>query len=117
MSKPMTIQNMCEVGDIPMVIGYHPNYSTLCTIGKRPFYGHLDIEYIPKSVLLEFEAFEDWLHTLALRDFTVESLCQKIFDVLRGELQDPVYLKVEVHADTTVHAPVSATLELGAIRG
>lgn len=113
----MTIHNPCDTGEIPMVIGYHPTYSTLCSIGHRPFYGHLDIEYIPREVLLEFVGFENWLHTLALQEFTVENLCQRVFEVLRDGLLDPVYLKVEVHADTTVHAPVSATLELGAIRG
>jgi NADPH-dependent 7-cyano-7-deazaguanine reductase QueF len=102
----MTIPNDCGW----ILVKYHPEYSTLCTIGKRPFYGHIDIEFFPEELLLEFGAFETWLHGIALSENTVESLCRGVFDLLTNKLGE-IPLRVEVHAKTTVHAPVSAIIE------
>lgn len=60
--------------------------------------------------LLEFEAFERWLVGLALESFTIESLCRTVFDKLTDVLGD-VPLSVAAEACTTVHAPVTATIE------
>jgi NADPH-dependent 7-cyano-7-deazaguanine reductase QueF len=103
----MIIPNDCNED---LTIAYHPAYSTICTIGKRPFWGELLIQYNPDKFLLEFEEFERWLATLAMQHHTVESLCSKVFDELTIHL-GPVPLLVVVHAQTTVHAPVSAKLE------
>ncbi len=94
------------------LIEYTPPFSTLCSIGKRPFWGVLDITYRPGDTLLEFESFEDWLNGLATEAMTVEDMARRVFDVLSKALGD-IPLRVTARARTTVHAPVSATIERG----
>lgn len=72
----------------------------------------MEIEYRPDRMLLEFESFEDWLRSIALQEFTIESLTRVLFDELRGVLGD-IPLRVTIHAETTVHAPVSAQIQQG----
>lgn len=93
-----------------VIIYYRPFYAVICSVGKEPFHGQIDIKYKPGSVLLEFESFERWLKTLAMQEFTIESLARLVFGTLRAVLGD-IWLSVTVHAQTTVHAPVSATIE------
>ena len=91
---------------------YHPSYSVICSIGKAPFHGVIDIGYQPKEVLLEFESFDDWLKSMAMQSMTIEGLCRLVFDVLSEALGD-IPLSVTVHAETTVHAPASAQIKRG----
>ncbi len=106
MTKDMTIPN--DAG--PVSVQYAPAFSCLCTVGHRPFYGTVRITFAPGDRLLEFEAFERWLVGLALESFTIESLCRTVFDKLTDVLGD-VPLSVAAEARTTVHAPVTATIE------
>ena len=94
------------------IVEYHPEFSTLCSVGHRPFYGRLDIRYRPDQKLLEFESFDTWLSTLALQAMTIEDVVRRAFDVLSEALGD-IPLRVTVHARTTVHAPASAIIERG----
>jgi len=88
---------------------YSPSYSTICSIGKAAFYGKIEIEFYPQQTLLEFEAFESWLKTIALDQMTIEDLARLVFDTLKAVLGD-ILLFVTVHAESTVHAPVSASI-------
>ena len=106
MGEVMTIPN--DAGELR--VEYAPEFSTLCSVGRRPFYGTLRIAFEPGDLLLEFEAFERWLASLALQSFTIESLCRTVFDKLTDVLGD-VPLSVAAEACTTVHAPVTATIE------
>ncbi len=100
----MTIQNETKVN----LIQYKPEYHVLCSIGKRPFTGAVEIEFTPVKKLLEFMAFETWLNSLHDKEFTVESLCDTIFDKLTEEL-GYINLSVTVIAHTTAHANVNVT--------
>lgn len=91
-------------------IQYHPRFSVICSIGKAPFHGVIDVSYSPDDKLLEFESFETWLFSLANQSMTIEDLCRLVFDELQNAL-DCKSLTVTVSAETTVHAPVSATIE------
>jgi len=94
----------------PGSITFEPTYATDCTIGKVPFHGKITIVYEPNEVLLEFEAFEDWLKDKTSRkSHTVESLCHEIFESLQAILA-PEYLEVTVHAHTIVHSDVCAQI-------
>lgn len=93
-------------------IGYYPETSAICSIGKAPFHASVEITYQPGDVLLEFESFERWLHGLGTTNTTIEGLTRLIFDALVGVLGD-IPLEVRVHASTTVHAPVTAIIRSG----
>jgi NADPH-dependent 7-cyano-7-deazaguanine reductase QueF len=103
-----TLPNVARVH----LVVFSPSYSTICSIGKAPFYGELSLMYRPDVLLLEFVSFEEWLHSLANLTMTIEGLNRLVFDVLSEALGD-IPLHVTVHARTTVHAPVSATIERG----
>lgn len=105
-----TVNNQAHVQRVT----YSPAYSVICSIGRAPFWGTIDIKYKPGEELLEFESFERWLHELALEETTVEDLCRLVFDALREALGD-IPLAVTVHAMTTVHAPVSAQIKQGEV--
>lgn len=105
-SNITVIQNKAKI----QKIHYEPGYSVVCSIGKAPFHGTIEIEYYPADLLLEFESFENWLRSIANNQMTIEDLARLTFDKLSGALGD-IPLRVTVHARTTVHAPVSATIE------
>lgn len=91
-------------------IHYEPEFSAICSIGKAPFHGMIEIDYQPGKVLIEFESFEIWLRTeVAQKHLTIEDLAQLTFDKLVKALGD-IPLRVTIHARTTVHAPVKATI-------
>ncbi len=93
-------------------IRYSPDFSTICSVGKAPFHGTIEISYSPQDNLLEFESFEQWLFGFANQSMTIEDLCRLVFDTLTEALGD-IPLSVTVHARTTVHAPVSANITRG----
>jgi len=101
-----TLKNDCKI----QLIKYHPSFGVICLVSNSPFHGTMDIVFNPQESLLEFESFEAWLKILVLKEFTVESFCRLVFDELSKALGD-IPLCVTVHARTTVHAPVSATIE------
>jgi NADPH-dependent 7-cyano-7-deazaguanine reductase QueF len=103
-----TIPN--DAGEITIV--YRPSYSVICSVGQAPFSGDMEVQYRPDKDLLEFESFEQWLKSIALDSFTIESLCRLVFDTLHEALGD-IPLAVTIHATTTVHAPVSASISQG----
>ena len=90
-------------------VRFYPFYSTICTVTNVPFAGTIEIAYLPGKTILELESFEAWLLVQAGGKYTVESLCKVVFDVLFSVLQ-PKELYVTVHASTTVHADVSASI-------
>lgn len=108
MPSIVTIPNDSRIDQV----SYQPPFSVICSIGKAPFHGIIDIVYRPQEVLLEFESFDDWLKSMALKSMTIEGLCRLVFDVLNGALGD-IPLSVTVHAETTVHAPASAQIKRG----
>lgn len=94
------------------LVNYEPPFSTVCSIGKAPFCGTIEIKFKPGDLLLEFESFEIWLFTLSNQSMTIEDLCRLVFDQLTGALGN-IPMSVTVHAKTTVHAPVSAQIKRG----
>ena len=105
-NKVESIPNTAQV----QTVTYRPAYSTICSVGKAPFHGVMEIEFKPAALLLEFMSFDAWLHSLATEQMTIEDLARRTFDELRAVLGD-IPLRVTVHAETTVHAPASATIE------
>jgi len=101
-----TIPNSLDI----FSIRYTPSFSVICTLGKAPFHGMIEIEYYPSSVLLEFESFEELLRSIAMQEYTIESFTRLVFDLLTEALGD-IPLRVTVHGRTTVHAPASATIK------
>lgn len=101
-----TIENRTKLD----LIKYNPEYSVICSVGKLPFHGFMDIEYKPADKLLEFMSFEDWLKSIGNDEMTIEDLAQLTFNKLTLALGD-IPLCVTVHARTTVHAQVSATIQ------
>lgn len=99
------IENSAQVQRVE----YCPSYSAICKVGNAPFYGEITIVYFPKDDLLEFESFEEWLRSMTLNRFTIESFCREVFDALEDLLGD-VCLSVEVYARTTVHGPVICSI-------
>ncbi len=91
------------------VIEFNPEYSVICAEGHAPFAGSIRIAYVPYQKLLEFESLEDQLVSLALQEFTVESLTLLIYNLLLQSL-DPLSLTVTVDARTIKHGPASCTL-------
>ena len=91
-------------------VKFSPPYSTICSVGNAPFWGTVDIVYEPKEKLLELESFQLWLRSLSNERMTVEDLCRLCFDKLMAVLGD-IRLRVTVNANTTVHAPISATIK------
>jgi CRISPR/Cas system CSM-associated protein Csm5 (group 7 of RAMP superfamily) len=99
----MTFPNESKI----KVIQYRPQFSSFCSIGKQPFWGNMEIEFYPGNKLLEFMEFETWLNSLHGQEFTVESLCDAVFDKLTNEL-GIIPLSVMVNAQTLAHYPVTA---------
>ena len=100
-----TIENDARISEIR----YCPGFAALCRIGNQPFHGQVEIVYEPSERLLEFESFERWLAALGNKEVTIEEVARLSFDELTRALGD-IPLCVTVHARTTVHAPVSATI-------
>lgn len=92
-------------------VEFHPQYSVICSVGKAPFAGTMDITYRPNAWLLEFESFEDWLLSIAMAEYTIESLCQEVGLILLNTLH-PSYLRVKINATTIKHGPASAMVEI-----
>lgn len=90
-------------------VTFTPRFSTVCSVGKAPFWGHVSIIFMPDEALLEFESFETWLRGFADRRLTIEEFCREVFDALMIHLV-PRSLSVSVHAETTVHAQATATI-------
>lgn len=99
----MTFKNETSLS----LVQYFPEVTCLCSITKVPFFSKLEVEFVPERKLLEFIAFDEWLKSLADKDFTIESLCQAVFDKLSDEL-GMINLSVTVHANTIVHSPAVA---------
>jgi NADPH-dependent 7-cyano-7-deazaguanine reductase QueF len=103
-----TIPNTPKVSTIV----YRPKFSAVCSVGRAPFYGVLEIKFKPEEKLLEFESFEKWLRSLAEKKMTVEDLARLVFDEITIAL-GIIPLSVTVNAETTVHGPASALVERG----
>lgn len=91
------------------LVRFSPEFSTICSVGNAPFWGTIYLEYKPGGELLEFESFEEYLETLSLREYTIESLTRAVFDKLAQVLGD-IPMRVKILARTTVHAPASAVI-------
>jgi hypothetical protein len=99
----MTILNESKI----KVIQYRPQFSSFSSIGKQLFWGNMEIEFYPGNKLLEFTEFETWLKSLNGQEFTIESLCDAVFDKLTNEL-GIIPLSVMVNAQTLAHYPATA---------
>lgn len=92
------------------LITFTPDYSVICSEGHAPFSGEVEIQYVPKDLLLEFESLEDYLFAISLQSYTVESLAYELFNLLQDTLA-PVNLSVTVQAHTIKHGPASCTFQ------
>lgn len=108
---PSIIGTVPNAASIDTII-YTPQASAVCAIGKAPFHAQAVITYHPNALLLEFESFERWLHSISMTNTTIEGLTRLIFDALVAVLGD-IPLEVTLHASTAVHAPVTATIRSG----
>lgn len=95
----MTFPNETKVS----LIQYFPEVTCLCSVTKVPFFARVDIEFTPGNKLLEYIAFEEWLMTLSNKEYTIEGLCDVIFDKLTEEV-GYTNMSVTLHASTIVHA-------------
>lgn len=93
-------------------VWFEPEFSAICSIGKRPFWGRMRIEYRPTDLLLEFVSVETFVHALANNSLTIEDLVRTVFDECVRVLGD-IPLRVTCNARTTVHAPVGAQIKRG----
>lgn len=91
-------------------VTFHPTATAICSIGEAPFFAEVTVAYSPARWLLEFESFEEWVHALANRHESIESLTALIFDTLWARLE-PQRLSVTCACQTTRHAPATATKE------
>lgn len=91
---------------------FSPKFSAICSVGQRPFWGTIRIEYRPSTQLLEFVSVENWIATLALQSVTIEDVARLTFDEVTRALGD-IPLRITVFARTTVHAPAGAIIERG----
>ena len=80
-------------------------YSAICSVGKKPFWGTVLIEYKPQDLLLEFVSVEDFVKSLGTQSIIIEDVAQLVFYEISRALGD-IPLRVSVNARTTVHAPV-----------
>ena len=99
----MTFPNDTSVS----LIQYFPEVTCLCSVTKVPFFSRVDIEFVPGKKLLEFIAFDEWLMTLSDKSYTIESLCDAIFDKLTEEI-GYTNMSVSVNATTVVHKSAKA---------
>ena len=93
----------------PMMVRFQPEYSAICSIGKKPFAGEVLLEYIPDDKLLELVSVEEWIQAFAKKRVIIEELARLIFDEMTRALGD-IPRSVTVTARTTVHAPASAII-------
>lgn len=87
-----------------------PEYSAICSIVEEPFHGQIYIDYYPEKYLIELVSLDTWLHSIAQSKLTVEGLCRLLYDACEAALGD-IRLRVDVYAETTVHAPVRAIIQ------
>ena len=106
MVKLLEFQTILNDGKVDYV-RFSPRYSVVCSVGKAPFNGTVDVVYCPQDKLIELESFEKAIHSVAMDEFTVESFCAFIYDSILDKLGG-VELTVDVYAETIRHAPVMA---------
>jgi len=92
-----------------MTIRFEPSFSAICFIGRKPFWGTIQIEYKPDDRLLEFVSIEEWLGILGDQHVVIEEVARLTFDEVTRVLGD-IPLRITVSARTTVHAPASAQI-------
>jgi len=93
-------------------VWFEPTFSAICSVGLKPFWGKVKIEYKPQDVLLEFVSVEDFIKALGTRSVTIEDVTRLIFDEVSRALGD-IPVRVTVTAETTVHAPAGAQIQRG----
>ena len=100
-----TISNKSKVDKVI----FRPEFSAICSVGKKPFWGNIKITYYPGGEILEFCSVEEYIKTLANQSVTIEDITRIVFDECLRVLGD-IPLRVIVSARTTVHAPASAEI-------
>ena len=94
---------------------FTPKFSAICSIGDRPFYGNVQIDYEPTEVILELVSVERFIGNFAMKRVTIEDVARLVFDELCRVLGD-IPIRVIVSAWTTVHAPTKASIKQGEFR-
>ena len=97
-----------------MVILFRPMASAVCSLGKKPFFAQVTVRYRCEGKIVEFESVQEWLNGLADQEMTIEDMALVLFNELTLAL-GLVPLRVEVMANTVVHAPAGAILERGGV--
>ena len=100
-----TIPNTAAVEQVT----FHAQFSALCSVGHRPFWGDVRFRYQPSAQILEFVSVEEKLNTLANQSVTIEDVARFAFNEARCALGH-VPLEVVVFANTTVHGPAEAII-------
>ena len=103
-----TIENHSQ----PDIVWFEPDFSSICSVGKRPFWGTIKFEYRPQGQLLEFISVEEWITTLSSQELVIEDIARLAFEEASRVLGD-IPLRITVSARTTVHAPVMAQISRG----
>ena len=94
------------------LVWFEPEFSSICSVGERPFWGTVRFEYRPGKNLLEFISVEQWLVNLASRELVIEDVAHLAFEEASRVLGD-IPLRITVSARTTVHAPAGAQISRG----
>lgn len=106
MTESLSIPNDTRV----TAVIYDTQATALCSVGRAPFFCEVSLEMWPADRLLEFEAFDRWVCSIASVETTIEGLCRILADKVVEALGD-IPLRVSCHGRTTVHGPATAVIE------
>lgn len=84
-------------------IGLALKFGAICPIPKLPYGGTIEIEYMPRKLLVELESVQEWVKTID--EGTVEDICAIVFEGFEKAVS-PNFLRVTVRAESTGHGKV-----------
>ena len=91
---------------------FMPTFSAICPFTARPDCGTISITYIPKSKVLEFQSFCDYLSAYKKCYVTQEALTNLVLeDVLKA--CNPYYVKVVTNLSTQSKIEPTIIIEYG----
>lgn len=88
-------------------------FAAVCTVTDKPFGGHVIIEYVPQSKVLEYVDAERFVLETCSKKLTAEGLVQAVFEAVVASLS-PAYVKILVDVThSKAHQPVQVWKESG----
>lgn len=80
-----------------------------CPIGDSMYNADINIEYVPRDKLIDFETITDKVNKLNNASFIIEDLAAKVRDITR-ELSGAKKIKVTLSTSASNHCPVTVIL-------